>query len=290
MDKEIVMSEKSPYAGISIVLTTKHSKSIAIAPSFLKKLSAHIIECEIDTDTLGTFSGEVERVGTAIDCAKLKCEFGLNFTNSMYGLSSEGSFGPHPYIPFLACNNEILYFIDRQRDFNVSVSRFTEKTNYNSELVDSIKDLHAFAKKALFPSHALIIRSDNQDAVCLYKGIQTIEKLEVAFNEAMKVSVQGKVLVETDMRAHMNPSRMLIIAELAEELAHRLSLLCTACQTPGWGKVAVEQGLQCSWCGMKTEMIKFEIYGCAKCDHQEKVLPSHGLVKADPGSCSNCNP
>ena len=41
---------------------------------------------------------------------------------------------------------------------------------------------------------------------------------------------------------------------------------------------------------IKTEVIKFEIYGCAKCDHQEKVLPSHGLVKADPGIYSNCNP
>ena len=49
------MNKKSPYALSSIILTTKHSKAIAIAPSFLNLLSAEIIQSEIDTDKLGTF-------------------------------------------------------------------------------------------------------------------------------------------------------------------------------------------------------------------------------------------
>jgi hypothetical protein len=55
MEKEKLMNKKSPYALSSIILTTKHSKAIAIAPSFLNLLSAEIIQYEIDTDKLGTF-------------------------------------------------------------------------------------------------------------------------------------------------------------------------------------------------------------------------------------------
>lgn len=77
------MNKNSPYAQISIVLTTKHEKSIVIAPSFLNVLSAEIVEYVFDTDQLGTFSGEIERKGTALDCAKIKCELGLNLTSSL---------------------------------------------------------------------------------------------------------------------------------------------------------------------------------------------------------------
>ena len=291
MEKKSLMNKNSPYAGSSIILTTKHSKSIAIAPSFLNLLSAEIIECEIDTDKLGTFSGEIERAGNALECAKIKCELGMNVADSYYGLSSEGSFGPHPYIPFLPCDNEILYFIDRDRHFHLYLSCLSEKTNYNMQSLDSMEELQKFFEKALFPSHALIVRPDNKENKnYIFKGINAIDMLETAFKDSMKHSTNGKVWVETDMRANMNPSRMIVIQGLAEELSRRLSALCAKCETPGWGKVQVEKGLECSWCGIETEFIKAEIYGCTKCDRKEKMPPSHNLLKADPGNCSYCNP
>ena len=152
-----------PYAGSSIILTTKHSKSIAIAPSFLNILSAQIVECVVDTDKFGTFSGEIERKNNALYCCKIKCELGMQLSGADYGISSEGSFGPHPYMPFLPCDNEILYFIDRERDFHLYISCLSEKTNYNIQVLDSIEELQIFAEKALFPSHALILRPDGQD-------------------------------------------------------------------------------------------------------------------------------
>ena len=285
------MNENSSYAGSSIILTTKHSKSRALAPSFLNFLSAEIIEFEIDTDKFGTFSGEIERKENALECAKIKCELGIKMTDSNYGLASEGSFGPHPYIPFLASDHEILYFIDRKRDFHLYLSRLSEKTNYNMQSVVSMEELQKFSEKALFPSHALIVRPDNKENKNkIFKGINTPKMLEDAFEASMKHSKNGSVWVETDMRANMNPSRMIVIQELAEEIAKRLSALCTKCNTPGWGKVSVEKGLECSWCGLKTELIKAEIYGCTKCDYKEKMPPSHSLHKADPGNCLNCNP
>ncbi len=285
------MNKNSPYGGSSIILTTKHSKSIAIAPSFLNLLSAEIIECNLDTDTLGTFSGEIERDGNALESAKTKCELGMKLTNSYYGLSSEGSFGPHPYIPFLPCDHEILYFIDSDREFHLYLSCLSEKTNYTMQSLDSMEELQKFSAKALFPSHALILRPDNKENKSyIFKGINTIDILETAFKDSMKRSTNGKVWVETDMRANMNPSRMMVIQELGEQLARRLSTLCSKCENPGWGKVQVEKGLECSGCEMKTELIKSEIYGCTKCDHTEKRPPPHNLLKADPENCAYCNP
>lgn len=285
------MSNIAPYAGSTIILTTKHAKSIAIAPSFLDVLSAEVAEFAVDTDKLGTFSGEVERDGNALDCCKIKCELGLSLSGESYGLSSEGSFGPHPYIPFLPCDNEILYFIDRNRDFHLYLSCISEKTNYNRQLLDSMEELLIFAEKVLFPSHALILRPDNQDKnQYIFKGLNTIDKLEIAFRDSIKYSNSGKVWVETDMRANMNPSRMIVIKGLADQLANRLSVLCAKCKTPGWGKVQVEKGLECSWCGMETELIKKEIYGCTKCDYKEISLPRHNLLQAEPANCAYCNP
>jgi hypothetical protein len=285
------MNENSPYAGTSIILTTNHSKSIAIAPSFVNLLSAKIIEYEIDTDKLGTFCGEIERVGNRLDCAKMKCELGLNIANSYYGLASEGSFGPHPYIPFLPCDNEILYFIDRNREFHLYLSCLSEKTNYNMQLLDSMEELERFSAKALFPSHALILRPDHKENKnYIFKGINRVDILEIAFKDSIKHSKNGKVWVETDMRANMNPSRMSVIRRLADELARRLLALCPKCENPGWGKVQVEKGLECSWCGMETELIKAELYGCTKCDHKEKRPPSHNLLTAAPVNCLYCNP
>jgi hypothetical protein len=285
------MNKKSYYAGNSVILTTKHAKSIAIAPPFLNLLSAEVIECAVDTDMLGTFSGEIERVGNALECARKKCELGINLTDSYYGLSSEGSFGPHPFIPFLPCDNEILYFIDRKRHFHMHLCYRSEKTNYNMQALDSMEELQIFAERVLFPSHALIVRpNDRENKSHIFKGINTIDMLEVSFKDSSQHSKNGKVWVETDMRAHMNPSRMAVIRELAEEFSRRLSVLCPKCENPGWGKIGVEKGLECSWCGLETELAKAEIYGCNKCEHKEKLQPSHNLLKADPGNCSYCNP
>lgn len=53
------------YRGQNIALTTKHQKESAIAPHFREQLDATLIVPQIDTDRLGTFSGEIERKGNA---------------------------------------------------------------------------------------------------------------------------------------------------------------------------------------------------------------------------------
>jgi hypothetical protein len=280
----------STYFGCEIVLTTKHSKSIAIAPPFRDRLGARILEHALDTDQLGTFSGEVERKGTAFECARRKCEWSLDENGCDYGLASEGSFGPHPSVAFLSCDLEILYFIDRKRDFHLSLSHLSARTNYRMQALDSMDTLREFAEKTKFPAHALIVRPNHSaHPNLIFKGINSIESLEDAFQQSLKRSTDGKVWVETDMRAHMNPSRMAVIGEIADKLARQLAANCPSCQSPGWGVVRVAKGLECGWCGQPTEWVKEEIFGCVKCRFEETASRSDGLKKAEPRHCSKCN-
>jgi hypothetical protein len=283
---------KSLYSECNIILTTKHAKSIAIATPFYEKLGASILEHVTDTDKLGTFSGEIERKGNALECARRKCELSLELSEQVeLSLASEGSFGPHPFMPFIPCDHEILYFIDRKRDFHMHLSQLSDKTNYSMQSLSSIEELQKFAKDALFPSHALILRPSNRTVKePIFKGIESLTVLEEAFKECIKYSSDGKVWVETDMRAQFNPSRMLVIGELAEKLSKRLATHCPSCDLPGWGKVGTEMGLPCGWCGSETEMIKHEILGCVKCSYKEINENSDKLKHADPKYCSFCNP
>lgn len=159
------------------------------------------------------------------------------------------------------------------------------------ELIDSIASLQQFAQAVQFPSHALILRPSNRETkTAVFKGLDSYLLLEQAFYECQGLAPDGKIWVETDMRAHYNPSRMSVIAELASNLADRLTKYCRICHTPGWGKIRHEKGLRCSWCKSPTELIKFEIFGCVKCNHEESKNRFDGLEQAEPSHCQYCNP
>lgn len=279
------------YQDVEIVLTTKHEKGRAIEPAFSEILGSQLRSVDLDTDTLGTFSGEVDRKGNALECVKQKCEWGMSQARAEYGLASEGSFGPHPAIPFVRADTEILYFIDRTRNIHIHLIEVSTDTNYQMQAVSSIEEIQKFAADAGFPEHALILRPNSAKRGTLtFKGIQQIDELIEVFKDCVRQSTDRQVWVETDMRAHLNPSRMRTIANLARKMATRLSNVCPQCHTPGWGMVDVEVGLECAWCESKTENVKFEIFGCPKCAYQEKSKPAHGLEKADPAYCLRCNP
>lgn len=284
-------SKKALYQDKICVLATLHEKEKAIAPAFSDLLGMEVIKAEIDTDVLGTFTGEIERKGTPLECAREKCKLAVKESKFGIGLSSEGSFGPHPYIPFLTCNHEILYFMDLERGFEIHQSILSTKTNHCAEAFSDPGQLKAFCDRALFPSHGLIVRPNTWSKnKLIYKGIKTYDQLEEAFFKCCRLSEDGKALVETDMRAHMNPTRMAVIKELADSLAMRLATPCPECHNPGWGLVETKKGLKCEICGLKTDLVEFEILGCPKCLHQEIQPRKDGLTQADPRYCEGCNP
>lgn len=273
------------------VIATMHEKERVIAPPFLELLGLKLTRSTIDTDMLGTFTGEVERKGDALTCVRQKCCLALKENNIPIGIASEGSFGPHPFIPFLTCDHEFLYFIDQERDFVLHQSLLSTKTNHCSAAFSDYQQLQTFCNQALFPSHALIVRPHRSDKKNpIIKGIQTDEGLEEAFIKCCRLSDDGHALVETDMRAHMNPTRMEVIKELADAFAKRLATPCPVCYNPGWGKVSAQKGLECELCGSETDMIKCEVFGCPKCLHKENRPRPDGREQADPQYCGWCNP
>lgn len=282
---------KSPYAGEKIVLTTKHQKEQIIGPVFQALLHAEVVLCQVDTDLLGTFSGEIERENSAIDCIKKKCLWGIEQSGLAYGLASEGSFGPHPSIPFFPSNQEMVCFYDKNNDFFVTEAYFTTETNYQMKSTDNWDDACQFAKNVLFPEHGLIIKpNDWEDKSIIFKGINDLNRLKKAFEVCQVSSSDKQVRIETDMRAHMNPLRQKAIKIATEKLAHRLQQCCPACQTPGWGKIGLEKGLPCITCYFETELAKKEIWGCPKCDHREYLPNADGIIFASQAECPFCNP
>jgi hypothetical protein len=158
------------YCGQAAVLTTKHGKDRAIARPFRASLGLVItVKDEIDTDQLGTFTGEIERVGTPREVAIRKARLGM---------------------------------------------------------------------EAQFPSHALIVRpNEGLKPGFLFKGVADLETLNGAVMRCAPASGDGWAHVETDMRAHVNPTRQKVIRRPAFRLARRLAAACPSCGAPGWGRI-----------------------------------------------------
>jgi ribosomal protein L37E len=274
------------------VLATKHRKEAIVQPPFKQTINLQLlVPTSLDTDLLGTFSGEIERRGTPREVAVRKARLGMEAMGLPLGLASEGSFGPHPQIPFAPIDHELLVFIDLEMGLEIVEEVVSMQTNYAQDKARASDDLTAFLTRAQFPAHALIVRPNSRwDSDLIFKGITTFEALSAVVARCAALSDDGFAHIETDMRAHLNPSRQQVIQQAALQLARRLASLCPTCGTPGWGRVGVVRGLPCEWCGRDTHLVREEIYGCARCDYRDHRARSDGLQHASPADCAWCNP
>ena len=88
-------------------------------------------------------------------------------------VASEGSFGPHPSIFFIAADDEILLFIDKKNHLEIAARELSTETNFRGNYIKNIKELHDFARQMDFPSHGIIIKKGKDDLTELVKGIST---------------------------------------------------------------------------------------------------------------------
>jgi hypothetical protein len=79
-----------PYLHKKIVLTSKHEKLKLIKPAFNENVGCDLFEIDLDTDQLGTFSGEIERIAPPIETAINKARLGMKETGSLIGIASKG--------------------------------------------------------------------------------------------------------------------------------------------------------------------------------------------------------
>lgn len=282
------------YAGTIAVLATMHGKDRAIAPPFKERLGMTVVVPEgLDTDIFGTFTGDVERPGNMLETARQKAHAGLDATGAEFGIASEGAYGPHADMPFYASGSELIIFIDRKRSIEVAEALETPRTNFASLTVRAGDSLDAFLARVGFPEHALAVTPTRIDAALSgipAKGIRSRADLDQAIYAIADASADGTALVQSDMRAHCNPTRMHAIGELAGRLASRLQRDCPECRTPGVGLVRREPGLPCSTCTFPTRLARFEVHACPKCDYERQMQRSDGLRAADPAYCDLCNP
>lgn len=272
-----------------LIIATKHNKEKVIAPILETKLGVEcFVDDSFDTDTLGTFSGEVQRELDPLNNARKKCLLAMERTNCDLGIASEGSFGPHPSLFFASADDEFLILIDNKNNLEIVVRELSAATNFNARTITSEKDLLAFAEQSLFPSHALILKPSVSNTTDMIKGITTKESLLLAYKYFYKK--YRMVYAETDMRALFNPSRMAVIKTATEKLVEKVQSVCTKCKTPGFGVTDAIAGLPCSLCGMPTASTKILVLECQNCAFKEERNPKHGKSTEDPMYCNYCNP
>lgn len=77
-----------PYRGKPVALATKHDKQRAIAPALTVSPGLRVRLANVDTDALGTFTGEIARLGTPRETALAKARLGIEATGIPRGLGS----------------------------------------------------------------------------------------------------------------------------------------------------------------------------------------------------------
>ncbi len=273
------------FSSDRILLASMHGKETAIAPVLEKRLGWQTaVVAHLDTDLFGTFSGEIEREGSALEAARKKAIAASKATGATMVLASEGSFGPHPALPFVASDHELLVLLDTAHDFEIQASVLSVATNYAQKTVTHWSDLEQFALAVGFPEHRLILKNPEG----MVKGIGEWADLSKHFADFSRE--KAGVWVETDMRAMYNPMRMKVIGQAAETLADKLLSYCPDCTAPGFEITEVIPGLPCSLCSIPTSMAKAHRWICHRCGFaQEKSRPD-GLLLADPAHCDWCNP
>lgn len=270
--------------GVPVLLATRHGKERVIAP-LLWPLGMTVVTVDVDTDRFGTFSGEVPRVGSALDAARAKIEAAFACCpNVSRALASEGSFGPHPVSPWLPWAQELVLYRDRDSDLEVCGEDSGTATNHASARCASPEEGLAFARRCGFPEHGVIVMPD--DGVQPLKDLADESSLRAAL--AQLLSAQEAVTLVTDMRAHRNPTRMAAIGRATQDLVQRLRTPCPHCARPGFGLSGHERGLPCAACGAPTRRYRAQILRCAGCGHTARRVLA--LALADPGDCDWCNP
>ncbi|ABA23925.1 conserved hypothetical protein [Trichormus variabilis ATCC 29413] len=275
------------------VLATMHQKEKVIAPLLEQELGIKVIvPPDFNTDIFGTFTREVKRPGTQIAAARLKAEKVLELTGENLAIASEGSFAPHPLVPYIYSNREIIILLDKINDIEIIGEEFSTYTNFNHQAVESLDEAYTFAKKVGFPEHGLVVWFENSEKKCheIIKGITQETALIEAINFGLEKSPNSKINLETDMRAIYNPTRMKNIEKATHNLLQKISSCCPQCHTPGFETTERIKGLPCELCHTPTTLTLRAIYQCKKCGFRQDKLFPNGIEFADPSQCVYCNP
>lgn len=295
----------SPYAGRRAALATRHAKLAVVAPALWSTLRLGVVSVDVDTDALGTFSGEIPRPAGPLETARRKARLGMEASGLPIGLASEGSVVDPWGLGVGVVDRELVVLVDDERTLSVAGRASSTGVVACAALVhlDEITDgrLDDLARRADLGRHHLVVHPDGvlphtpsgaPDPAWLAatsKGVGDVVGLRAAIIRAAPLSPAGRVRVTTDLRAHLCPSRRRVIAAAAADLARRLATACPSCASPGWGTDGVAGSRPCAWCGGPTDEPASLRWACPACDATERTTIGDG-ESGDPGRCPRCNP
>jgi len=278
------------FKGRTAALATMHGKEKVIAP-VLKEIGVNVIVPErLNTDAFGTFTRDIDRAGNQLEAARTKAHAALALTGLDLAIASEGSFGVDPQIPFIQSNLELVLLIDTKNNLEIRGHHRSNETNMKGSYVSTIEEACELARKWGFPNHAVIVRKNERSKRHIYKDIVTHADLEQRVMKLLKRLFTRKVYIETDMRAHRNPTRMQNITKATEDLVKNMESLCPQCGTPGFVIVNVKRGVLCGCCGRPTDRPNILVYKCSKCDYSQESPVVDTPASVDAGECEYCNP
>ncbi|WP_035994695.1 DUF6671 family protein [Leptolyngbya sp. KIOST-1] len=282
------MAELDLFAGRVAVLATMHRKEQAIAPRLETHLGVRVsVPSGFNTDAFGTFTNDIQRPADQLNTARLKAEAALRHTGETLAIASEGSFGPHPQIPFVPCDRELVLLCDREHQLEIVGEALTTTTNYRHQTVRSPAEALTFAEAVSFPSHGLVVKTEPA-GIIVAKGITSVAELVAAVEQALDQSPTAHL--ETDMRALYNPTRMQAIAQATDDLLRAIAQTCPTCHYPGFAVVKRFPGRPCGLCGTPTLLTLSVLYQCQHCQLQQTAPAPDAPLTADPSQCPYCNP
>lgn len=283
--------EQRLFNNRSAVLITMHKKEEVIFP-LLKPLGMTLsVFNSIDTDQFGSFARDVPRKGSQLEAAQLKAKKALEISGADIAISSEGSFGPHPQLFFVPANIELILFTDPLHKIEIAGWEISTDTNFSQAEVESVNEARQFSTTCGFPSHGIIVRPNQGDSdSILFKGITTEGLLDKAVMRCINASKDGKALIETDMRAMYNPTRMRVVEKAGINLLRKLQSVCPVCSWPGFEVTEWLKGLPCENCFGPTKHVLKDIYTCKKCSYRNEMEYPGGKMYCEAQFCDFCNP
>ena len=272
-----------------IAMPTRHGKVPLIAPILEPATGCQLVPVdEVDTDRFGSFTRDVPRLGSQLEAARAKARAGLDASGLTLALASEGAFAQDPFTGLMPWNIEVIVLIDARHDSEiVGIAQGPARCGQGA-----VKDALALLQLAVelgFPEHQLCVRPDHSEDPRVHKGLGSEAALLAAFASTLAQSRQGQVFVESDLRAHCNPTRQAMIRRAAEDLRQKMLSCCPACQQPGYAVTRHRPGRLCRACGTATALTLARIWSCGHCGHSEERAEP-GDVWAAPSHCHRCNP
>jgi hypothetical protein len=263
-------------------LLTLHGKESILAPALSERWQARLSHSQaFDTDSLGTFSGEVERRLSPVECALHKARLACELVGADFGLGSEGSFETAPW-GFGVMNQELVACVPAEGDWHVVGYHVAPVAVGECRYGEREQQEHFW--QHLPEGQGVMLIGEGRVA----KGLRSQTEAMAQLTDWYGDRIPSDLRIAYDLRAHQSPVRREAIALAVANLLERLDSFCEHCHRPGFWPDQYETGLPCRDCDYPTNSLRARIARCEGCGLQQRFEVE--TPTADPATCPRCNP